>query len=266
MAKWSNVPISDNQRPSKASMTKQRLFFEHTDSNELWSYKHKKIKLYNKEYEVTQTMDLDFEIYDMSLTSSQDIIATDYNNHNLVRISPSGGISLLCSTGRLTPSGICINDKEEIVVGLLADWGAYPMKLAVYSPDGSEVLQEIETGGGKELFTRAINRVKQTTNGDYVVCMGDEVVCVSKEGKFRWEYRVRGWAFGLECDRCGNIIIADFEYNEIGLLSGQGRLIATLLTGKDGIEDPWFLSVDGHGYLWIGQKDNIKVVKYLIAN
>ena len=204
-------------------------------------------------------------MYDMVLTASQDIIAT-YNDTNcVVKISPNGNISTLCSTAPLEPYGICINNRKQLVVGLQADWRTPPLKLVVYSPDGSTVLQEIENDeNGQPLFREEIIQVKQNGNGDYVVVDNDRIVCVSSEGRIRWDYSMGlSSVWGLVCDKYDNVIIAEYYNDKIHLLTNEGKLVTTLLTRENGIRWPHTLSIDRHGQLWIGQERSLKVVKYL---
>ena len=153
------------------------------------------------------------------------------------------------------------------MVGLSAGFMTAPYKLSIYSPDGSTVLQEIENDeDGKPLFRNVIRQVKQNGSGDYMVADGDRIVCVSSEGRFRWDYIVKMFIHGIVCDKYDNVIITGSTQNyhnpKIFLLSSDGQLMTTLLTGEDGIRDPQSLSIDRHGQLWIGQKDRLKVVKY----
>ena len=237
----------------------------HTEQNDVWVYnKDKTLKLYDEQLVKKKTLRLTFNLCDLALTSSQDIIATDYyDNKRVVKISQSGSVSILCNTAPLYPQGICINSRQQVVVGLQADDDAPPIKLSIYSSDGSTVLQEIENDeGGEPLFREEISQVKQNRKGDYVVADCDRIVCVSCEGRFRWEYIV-GFVVGMVCDKYDNVIIAEYDTNKISLLSSEGKLVTTLLTGEDGISRPESLSIDRHGLLWIGQENRLKVVKYL---
>ena len=242
----------------------------HTDQNHAWVYessKTNKITLYDEHFVARKSIDLTGPLYDMALSASHDIIATDYNNERLVKISPIGSVSSLCSTAPLYPYGICINSRQQVVVGLQADSGIPPIKLVVYSPDGSTVLQEIENDeDGKPLFRDRITQVERNGSGDYVVADWDRIVCVSSEGRFRWDYSVGvglSSVLGMVCDKYDNVIIAEYYNNKILLLSSEGKLVTTLLARDDGISWPRSLSIDRHGQLWIGQWDSLKVVKYL---
>ena len=146
----------------------------HTDQNHVWVYNYmyelylfNKLTLYDEHFVERKSIDLTDRLHDMALSASQDIIATDYNNKSLVKISPTGSFSTLCSTAPLNPRGICINNSQQIVVGLQGGWGKPPRKLVIYSACGSTVLQEIENDeDGKPLFRREIIQVKQNGKGD----------------------------------------------------------------------------------------------------
>ena len=239
----------------------------HTDQNDMWVYNRAKgLTLYDEHFVQRKTIGLTSNIYDMALTASQDIIATDYDTKCVVKISPTGNVSTLCSTAPLKPYGICINIRQQLVVGLSAGLRTPPIKLTIYSSDGSTVLQEIENDeDGKPMFRNPITQVKQNGDGDYVLADGYySILCVSSEGRFRLEYS-EGLSLvsGIVCDKYDNVILAERILNKIHLLSSEGKLVTTLLTEADGISMPQSLSIDRHGQLWIGQDNNVKVVKYL---
>ena len=213
-----------------------------------------------------ETLDLNFYIYDMALTASQDIVASDRDKKCLVKISSSGDVTILCSTAPLRPWGLCINNRQQIVVGLKTRHKAPHIKLAIYSPDGSTLLQEIEhSEDDSPLFRKEIVQVKQNGIGDYVVSCYDTIVCIGSEGAFSWEYCVEASTgiYGIVCDKYNNVIIAEFCDRKISLLSDEGKLVTTLLTMQLGIDMPRSLSIDRYGQLWIGQALSLKVVKYL---
>ena len=169
----------------------------HTDQNNLWvNNGGYKLTLYDEQLVEKKTLNLNCKLYDMVLTAFQDIIATDTDNARLVKISTPGdaNISTLCSTAPLNPRGICFNNRGHIVVGMHAGFGTHPIKLSIYSSNGSTVLQEIENDeDGKPLFKKEITQVKQNGNRDYVVADWHMIVCVSSKGRFRWDYSVGGY-------------------------------------------------------------------------
>ena len=239
----------------------------HNGQNDVWVYYGgTTLTLYDEQLVEKKKLKAFSNLYDMTLTASQDIIVTNLHNKCLVKTSPSGDVSTLCSTAPLEPGGICINNRGHIVVGLRAGRGTSPNKLVVYSPDGSTVLQEIENDeDGKPLFKKWISQVKQNGNGDYVVAEYGRVVCVSSEGRFKWDYSEGSFmaVYGMVCDKYDNVFLAEYYSHKIHLLSSEGQLVTTLLAREDGIRAPRSLSIDIHGQLWIGQEESLKVVRYL---
>ena len=244
----------------------------HTDHNQLWVYNYEfrktnKLTLYDEHFVERKSLILTDHLYDMALSASQDIITTNYNDR-VVKISPTGSVSTLCSTAPLHPRGICINNRQQVVVGLETGFGRPPYKLAIYSAGGSIVLQEIENDeDDRPLFRRCITQVKQNRNGDYVVAERNRILCVSSQGRFRWDYSAGiSFVFGMVCDKYDNVIIAE-HYYKIHLLSSERKLLTTLLTHEDGLRNPRSLSIDRHGQLWIGQDNGpLKVVKLPCMN
>ena len=116
----------------------------HTILHEVWIYNgpEKTINVYDENIKKLKTIPLDFFVSDMTLKSSNDVIVTDRRGKRLLQISPSGDCHVICSTAPMQPRGVCVNDKQQIVVGL-ADDNRTQMKLVVYSLDSSTVLQEI---------------------------------------------------------------------------------------------------------------------------
>ena len=231
----------------------------------------KKIRVYDDNFRNVSNFITDFQVQDMEMTSSTEALAADFLGQSVVRISDSGNVTQVCSTVPLCPTAIHINNRKQIIVGVEGEKSNAKMQIysmLIYSPDVSTVLREIEKDeAGKPLFSRSLLQVKQKRDGDYVVSYSGTVKCVDEEGKCKWTYCARDRRpcdiRGVTCDQYDNIIITESHNNKISLLSSDGQLIRKLLTEKDGIRLPWSLSVDKRGRLWIGQEDNVKIVKYL---
>ena len=104
--------------PVKMQDVKSHSIVYSTDGVWINNRDSKELTLYNETIERIKTVPLGFEIRDMALTFSNHIIASDESNKRLVRIPRSGDVTKLCSTGELIPWGLCINDKQQIIVGL----------------------------------------------------------------------------------------------------------------------------------------------------
>ena len=233
--------------------------------NELWTYEFRRIIIYNKDGKVKKKIKTKFWVNDMVQTPSKDIIVTDNDNLRLVKISRAGRITTLFKTHRFAPNGLCINDGQQIVVGRNAGYATPPIRLVIYSLNGSTSIQVIENDEDENpLFTREITNVKQNVNGDYVVSDRNILVCLSREGHYRWE-NVVGCddIHGLACDQHGNILASDCYNNRVILLDSDGTLIRTLLTVADGMMYPQALVIGREAEVLVGQQIDVKVFKYL---
>ena len=241
----------------------------HYNNSDILGHASTKLTLYNTDLTKKITSQLELRVGDMALLPSQEIIATDWDIKRFLKMSRD--ITEQFGTGTLKPRGICVNNSQQTVVGLEAGFRLPPIKLAIYSFDGSTLHGEIEyDDNGKQLFMKGINQVKQNRSGHYVVADIDRVVCVSKERRIMWAYKVEEFKDELApiqsiaIDQCDNTIIAECTNNQITLLDSDGHLARTLLTLEDGIARPWSLSIDNKGLLYIGQEcKRLIIVKYL---
>ena len=118
----------------------------HTHENDVWisNCADRTITLYDKNLKQKKVVDVDFDFRDITVLPPQDLILTDMTNKTLVRMSPDGWLTVMYSTAPWFPRGVCINDRQELVVGLNAHGGIPPIKLTIYSSDCTSILQEIE--------------------------------------------------------------------------------------------------------------------------
>ena len=138
----------------------------HTHQNDIWlciPLKNTLIK-YDDILVDKKILSLPVSIYDKALASSKDIIATDKNRKTMIKISPSGCNRPVQVMAPLEPYGICINNRQQIVVAMRSSWGKLPLKLVIYSSDGSTVLYEKENDEeGKPLLRFFIKKLNKTT-------------------------------------------------------------------------------------------------------
>ena len=111
------------------------MLYTNEPNHEIWaSCEHtRSITVYNENDHKFKKIKLNFELFDMALMSSGDVIATDWDGQRLIRISPSGSCKAICSTEPLRPCGVCVNDRQQVVVGLAADKDCPPIKLVYNS-------------------------------------------------------------------------------------------------------------------------------------
>ena len=244
----------------------------HAGQNEAWinDQLKKTIHVFDENMKKTKAFKFDFAIEDMTLASPKYLLASDWDGQCIKQISLSGKCSAILSTTPLNPSGLCVNDKQQIVVGVGSYSGTPLIKLVVYDAKRLNVIQEIsKDDSGKNLFTERIQRVKQQSNGNYLISSSSKVICVGRDGKFKWEHKESkslgdsNEVFSTACDKYDNILVAGYANQKVQLLNSDGKIIKTILTRKEGILCPWSLSLDKYGYLWIGQQNSVRVMQYI---
>ena len=139
---------------------------------------------------------------------------------------------------------------------------------------GQRIKQEIyKDGQGNPIFTdsRGSLFMSENNNGDICVSESDArtVIVVEKTGrvKFRYDGRParRKESFGprgIITDALSQIVVADYNNNCLHILDQDGQFLRCV--DDCGLENPYGLSVDNEGRLWVGcETGNIKVIQYL---
>ncbi|KAK3092563.1 hypothetical protein FSP39_004455 [Pinctada imbricata] len=234
------------------------------------------VEVYDKDLNLAKQKNMieHFSCDDMVLYGSNDLIAIDTDKRWVVRISSSGSITLLFSFEHYA-TGICVNNKQEIVVATgydeVCDMRVFLWKLIVYSPDGSIRLKMRHDICSDNIHHDCFE-VKQTPGGDYVVVTDNEVTRLSlymdSDSDVKWTYTFEPHQYqrtlgGLYCDGYNNILVGDRQMHEIVMLNMDGQRVRTLLNEEDGIWYPLSMNVDSEGRLWIGQSSNILIATYL---
>ena len=140
---------------------------------------------------------------------------------------------------------------------------------------GQRIKQEIYNDGqGNPIFTDGLSSLFMSENNNGDICVSDTmantVIVVEKTGrvKFRYDGRParRKEAFGprgIITDTLSQIIVADYSNNCLHILDQDGQFLRCV--DDCGLKDPYGLSVDSEGRLWVGSLNSgeIKVIEYL---
>ena len=237
----------------------------HTRDDKFWTNKRQNeasiLRLYDYNFDLINEIQLDFRIQDMVLIPNGNLIATDWSGQRVARISNKGDIKTLLDISPFHPCGLCMNDRQEIVLGL-CNLKANTTSLVTYSgSDASMELRKIENLTIFDFYTYAI---QQNMDGNYIVSGRNRTVCVTRDGDFLWTYEsIDSRIFEVVCDRYDNVILLEYLKNKITMLSSDGKLIKTLMSEDDGVLRPLSLSIDRNDNLWIGQANNITIVRYI---
>ncbi|XP_062586738.1 uncharacterized protein LOC134248347 [Saccostrea cucullata] len=214
----------------------------------------------------------------MCVTDNGDVYFTNFSNHSISCLSPSGTVSTVTSTDSLQPEGIC----QSVDFGLLVtlrDFQLNPYKLESHSRRlvrhitvSGDVIHEYEyqEDGQTRLFTHPL-RVTQNSNSDLCVVNSislttGEVVILSPSGRMKSVYRGQNLTKKFDptdivCDSLCNILVTDYNNKQIHLLSPDGEFLKFLLTDNEVIR-PVRFSLH-KSTLWVGCREGVvKVFQY----
>ncbi|KAK3097354.1 hypothetical protein FSP39_008950 [Pinctada imbricata] len=211
-------------------------------------------------------------INDMVIRRSGEMIVTCYDR-KVRRISASGEVSTLIDTSPLTPFGICLTERDVVVVCMRGQDERNHM--ATYTPDTGRKLHEIR-GIDRQRKQQITEPYRVVSNGKdlYVVNWNPgNVVCVDERGDVRWMYDGKegklSKAFsprGIIIDKYNNLLVTDCDNDCVHYVDREGRLIQIILTyGQTRISGPYGICVDDKtGHVWVGDLfQKIAICKYL---
>ncbi|KAK3089084.1 hypothetical protein FSP39_000611 [Pinctada imbricata] len=213
-------------------------------------------------------------IYDMALQSNGDIVVSCCDD-KVRRVSVSGKITSLINTAPFRPWGVCLTDREEIVVCMTE--AGNQSHVAMYTPDGKSKVREITARdrNNKNLFTAPCRVV--TNEGQITVINNEEnVVSVEQHsGKVLWVYdgsqatlEQNFYPSGMCKDKFSNILVTDYKNQCIHYVNNRGSLLSIIMVKDYGLEYPAGICVDSQsGYIWCGgdhdEVGDVLILKYL---
>ena len=197
------------------------------------------------------------EIWDIAMKRSRDIIVVT-KDKTVRLLTANGAMFSLIDTAPFSPQGVCLTEREEIVV-CMAGQGE-KNHVAVYSSDCEMKIRKIvgKYHKGRQLLIDPY-RVVMSGEDISVLNYAFNVVSTSQNGKVRWVYngaqtgKVQMNAVGICVDKLLNHLISDWSNHCVHYVDRSGDLIQILLTRNQyGIERPWGIGVDWSGNVWVG--------------
>ena len=226
--------------------------------------------MYDISGKIIRSVNVGAKVWDIAVNQSGDVIVS--NTDKKVRlVTVDDAVNDLIDTAPYSPWGMCLNEKEEIVVCMVGDEN----HVAVYSPDGKKQVRKIvvKDDKGNQLLTHPYRVVM---NGEYISVMNDGsiVMTCDEDGKVVWVYdgsQTEVWklfATGMCVDKFRNLLISDWENNCVHYVDRDGGLIKILLTrDQHGIDFPFGIGVDDEtGTVWVGGgqwKKKVWIFRYL---
>jgi hypothetical protein len=220
---------------------------------------------------ITSTKQISCDIFDMTLTSNNDILLSVWGSSDIKLLTKSGEIKPFFSVSSpLAPLGIHVTSDNNIIVGVAESDDLYTptdkgtRALHIFGMDGKQQHTYQYDSNKHRLFT-VPQRITTNNNKDIVVVdstLGDtgRVVVVGWEGGLRWTYTGHSkinvaTQFNpndVVTTTAGHIIVCDIDTHALHVLSGQGDILTCKVMEDTGIEYPYSLDIDMRGQLWVG--------------
>ena len=220
---------------------------------------------------ITTTKQISCYIYDMTLTSNNDILLSVMNSSDIKLLTKSGEIKPFFSVSSpLSPRGIHVTSDNYIIVGV-AEPGNYftptdksTRALLIFGMDGKQQHTYQYDSNKHRLFTLPY-RITTNNNKNIVVVdrtsdVTGRVVVVGREGGLRWTYTGHSKInvtkqfnpTNVVTTTAGHIIVCDYSSHALHVLSEQGDILTCKVMKDTGIKYPYSLDIDMRGQLWVG--------------
>ena len=219
---------------------------------------------------ITTTKQISCYIYDMTLTSNNDILLS-VDSSDIKLLTKSGKIKPFFSVSSpLLTLGIHVTSDNNIIVGVTEPGNHYTptdkstRALLIFGMDGKQQHTYQYDSNKHRLFTRP-RRITTNNNKDIVVVdrtsdVTGRVVVVGREGGLRWTYTghskinvtTQFKPFDVVTTTAGHIIVCDFCTHALHVLSEQGDILTCKVMEDTGIKYPLSLDIDMRGQLWVG--------------
>ena len=219
---------------------------------------------------ITTTKKISCEIYDMTLTSNNDILLCGGNSSDIKLLTKSGEIKPFFSVSSpLLTLGIHVTTDNNIIVGVAEPGNLFTptdkstRALLIFGMDGKQHTYQYDSNKHR-LFTLP-DRITANNNKDIVVVDRTSrdtgrVVVVGREGGLRWTYTGHSKINvttqfdprDVVTTTAGHIIVCDVSTHALHVLSEQGDILTCKVMEDTGIKYPISLDIDMRGQLWVG--------------
>ena len=218
---------------------------------------------------ITTTKQISCDIFDMTLTSNNDILLSVGSDIKL--LTKSGEIKPFSSvSSSLFTLGIHVTSDNYIIVGVTERGDPYSLTdkstraLLIFGMDGKQQHTYQYDSNKHRLFTLP-NRITTNNNKDIVVVdsTSDDtgrVVVVGGEEGLRWTYTGHSKINvttqfdprDVVTTAAGHIIVCDFDTHSLHVLSEQGDILTCKVMEDMAIKYHLSLDIDMRGQLWVG--------------
>ena len=221
-------------------------------------------------FSVKDTMKLDFDLKDMTVTSNGDFLLVDKSNCCIQSISRQKTISRLFWI-RAHPRGLCCLPNNDIVMTYRDNSKVLIYSKSSFTKYDTRTLDHIKFRYAKKV---AVNKVNQ----DIYICDCEKesykspgkAIAVGADGQLRYEYSGQGDSKLTPTDVCadtvGHVLITDYNNERIHILDQEGQFMQYIMTSQ---YRPKTIDVDNEGNVWLGgflinsSTNQIRVARYI---
>ena len=211
---------------------------------------------------------------DITVTRERELMYSDYYSRTVNIVRDGKSQTLITAPKGWTPVILSCTRSGDILVHVSKESGRRTEN-KIMRFQGKNIRQEISIDGqGNPIFKDGEYLLYMSENNNGDVCVSDlnaeTVVVVDKTGSVRFRYdgtpARRGKSFeprGIVTDSLSQIIVTDVNNDCLHILDQNGQFLRCV--NDYGLEEPYDLSVDSKGRLWVGLSGTgkIKVIEYL---
>ena len=261
-----DLSISDSKQFTCGTEYIQNIFADQNGT--AWIHQNKSTKnlLIDSSGQVKNEIEVKTDPGDFIVLGNGDHVFAIFGYKEIRKVSPTGHVTAVCSTGSLFPTGISMSRDGHMLVSLCDGYARDITKDSrgeVHLMDMSgKVMRRYGADGRTKLWTNP-RRVVQNVNLDMVVVditdkeFRTKIIGVTVNGRTKFTYtgqadlQQRFSAKDIYCDEYANIMLCDYQNDCIHVLSGDGKFLQYLLTAQDGLEYPRSLALRDDT-LWVG--------------
>ncbi|XP_022311387.2 uncharacterized protein LOC111116688 [Crassostrea virginica] len=205
----------------------------------------------------------------ISVTKGRELIYSDVNSRTVSIVRDGKSKTLITTPRGWRPGTLCCTRSGDILVQVYTESGLQ-IKHKIIRYQGKNIKQEIsKEGQGNPIFKDGDYLLFMSENNNGDVCVSDlnadTVVVVDKTGRVRFRYdgtpARREKSFGprgIVTDALSQIIVTDVNNDCLHILDQNGQFLRCVDDCR--LENPYGLSVDSEGRLWVGSIGKIKII------
>ena len=227
------------------------------------------LQLMDRGGSVKDTINVDFVICGMTLTSDGDILLLDSHNSCVKTVSRQKTICNLLRTN-WEATGLCCLRNDDVVVTCKGGKG----NVTVYTRTGAirQKLDHIKFRCPMKVAVSKVNHdiyIRDYERNDWI--SPAKVIVLGPDFQPRYEYCGQGdkefSPLSICTDHSGHVLITDYSNHRVHILDQEGQFIQHVLTSEQGLHLPRTIDVDTDGYVWVGEdllnKGRVTVARYL---